>query len=136
MGLFGARNTPGRRAPICPDGHEQRPRQPKGALPPAPKEGCRPPEAGALPPCEQGLSAASGRSFLGASGSLAVLSWLELQGGVGRVAEGGTAAAAQEAPPFLPPTSLTLFAFPSRRARRRSSPMTTSGPTSAWETTR
>ena len=29
-----------------------------GTLPPAPKEGCRPPEAGALPPYEQGLSAA------------------------------------------------------------------------------
>lgn len=45
-----------------------------GTLPPAPKEGCRPPEAGALPPREQGLSAARPPPAAASRGA-AALSW-------------------------------------------------------------
>lgn len=117
MGLSGDRNTPGRRAPICPDGRELRPRQPPGNVASGPQGRLPPPRGRSPPPRAQGPSAASGRSFLGASGSLAVLSRLEPQGGVGRVAEGGTAteaipAAAQEAPRFCLPHLFLCLLFP------------------------
>lgn len=49
MGLSGARNTPGRRAPICLDGREQRPRQPQGNVASSP-QGRLLPSPGRSPP--------------------------------------------------------------------------------------
>lgn len=111
--VFGARGTTGKRAPIRPDGREQRPHQhpgnvassPQGRLPPS--RGRSPPTLRAGAECCPAASSrclpGGSRSLLGASCSLAVLSQQEPHGGVGRVVEGGTATGLSPLLPRKPP---------------------------------